>query len=808
MILELQSKNFDFRYPLTHGRWTLKYLHSEEIWVETAPISLDWHTSKRRGIWLSNREPLTHQVSNPHPTRFGVSSNASLTWGEKTEPFNVHLEFELLQEIPLIRWRLSIRNISNEPIFLDRFTLLHAGSPREASWHSGIPITHLGGRSKTRSHGGLSISSSNADLAFFTNGWQSWNYAGALAEGDHFPRTKLGFLAKPMRLVRGTPRTRKRGHFHSDMFAVLGDRKTRKGWITGFLSQQHSFGLIEGWVGLGSPALRMWSELGGVRLGPNQEFRTDWAALELLDIDNGLVDSHYVKSVALENDVALRHPSQTGWCSWYHVFQDVTQEHLQTNASWLGEKRDVLPLDLLQLDDGYQKEIGDWFDFKDSFPNELDGPKALIVESDLEAGVWCAPFLAGRKSLIARGNKDWILRNRAGLPVNPGFLWNSFPYVLDVSHPEVLDHVKKIIDTYVNQYGFEYLKLDFLYAGALEGVRFNPELTGAQALSNMLQLIRDVAGDHTKLLGCGCPIGSGIGIFDFMRINPDVAPHWLPQFEGIQIIINKEEGLPGTRNALLTAINRSFMHNRWWVNDPDCLLVRDENSDLSANEVQTLATVITLSAGSIIASDHLPDLSSERLEWLAKTLPPLPRSAQVLDWFDTPTPSSMLLPLRNQTGSWFLLAQINWEDQPADQSFNLGDIPAPENEKYHVVDFWGSTYQRVESTTFQAKQVPAHGVRFVSIRADSGRSQWLGSTLHTSQGLFVRQFEEQDQSLSAEIDLGRVGSGEVWLKVPAMPSSISFNRELVAWEMITEEVVQIRLDKVRSGRLVVSWDRN
>ena len=76
------------------------------------------------------------------------------------------------------------------------------------------------------------------------------------------------------------------------------------------------------------------------------------------------------------------------------------------------------------------------------------------------------------------------------------------------------------------RFGYDYLKLDFLFAAAAEGTRHDPGLTRAQTLRRGLEAIRRGAGKKTFILGCGCPLGPAIGIVDGMRIGPDVAPHW------------------------------------------------------------------------------------------------------------------------------------------------------------------------------------------------------------------------------------------------------------------------------------------
>ena len=49
---------------------------------------------------------------------------------------------------------------------------------------------------------------------------------------------------------------------------------------------------------------------------------------------------------------------------------------------------------------------------------------------------------------------------------------HHFFITFDTTHPEVQEHLRSVFARVVD-WGFRYLKLDFLYAGALQGVRHN-----------------------------------------------------------------------------------------------------------------------------------------------------------------------------------------------------------------------------------------------------------------------------------------------------------------------------------------------
>ena len=103
-------------------------------------------------------------------------------------------------------------------------------------------------------------------------------------------------------------------------------------------------------------------------------------------------------------------PYQVGWCSWYQYFHAVTEAAIRHNlalaANW--------PVDVFQVDDGYQAEIGDWLQRKDTFPSPLEQLAADIARAGYTPGIWIAPFLASPSSRLAHDNPDWIARRDCG----------------------------------------------------------------------------------------------------------------------------------------------------------------------------------------------------------------------------------------------------------------------------------------------------------------------------------------------------------------------------------------------------------
>jgi alpha-galactosidase len=83
-----------------------------------------------------------------------------------------------------------------------------------------------------------------------------------------------------------------------------------------------------------------------------------------------------------------------------------------------------------------------------------------------------------------------------------------------------------------------------------------------------------------------------------------VAPHW--DLDGRDPIVPGYLDIePATRHAHADTLARSFMHRRLWLNDPDCLLLRTERTQLSADAARTWARTVGLSGGLALVSDDL-----------------------------------------------------------------------------------------------------------------------------------------------------------------------------------------------------------
>jgi len=295
------------------------------------------------------------------------------------------------------------------------------------------------------------------------------------------------------------------------------------------------------------------------------------------------VFSSYARSLSLKFGKTRFATPPRVWCSWYSLYRWIDQAAIKNILSGL----DGLPFDVIQVDDGWQVAYGDW----EPNQNFSFGMKKLasdIQSTGRRAGLWIAPFMASKKSALYHRHPDWLLRDENGKHVQVGLTWEGRPYALDTSHPELLEWLTKMIQT-VRSWGISYLKLDFLYAGALPGKRYM-NIPREQAYRNALQVVRDAAGD-AYILACGAPIIPSLGLVDGLRIGPDVTPYWVNK-PLVEWLNNPSEA--SSVNAIRTCLHRLWL-NPIVHTDPDVAFFRSRYNDLSRVENQMLLDLGTIS---------------------------------------------------------------------------------------------------------------------------------------------------------------------------------------------------------------------
>jgi alpha-galactosidase len=327
--------------------------------------------------------------------------------------------------------------------------------------------------------------------------------------------------------------------------------------------------------------------------------------LDLL-IMTGEDPSVFDQYFALQDLPKREQPVATGWTSWYNYYNKISEKIIDDNLNAFSKRE--LPIDFFQIDDGWQTRIGDWMSIQPSFPKGMKALAGSIHQKGFKAGLWLAPFIVEPKSRLFEEKKDWILRGPNGKPLAVGYspLWSGKFYALDFYNREVQDYLTGVFHTILSTWGFDMVKLDFLYAVC---VLPRPNKTRGQVMSDALQFIRRLVGDKT-ILGCGVPLGSAFGLVDYCRIGADIHLSW--EHRLLKFLRNRER--VSTIVALRTVLGRWQLNGRAFQNDPDVFILREKNHQLNDFQQDTVLKINTLLGNLLFTSDFLDDYTEGSLE--------------------------------------------------------------------------------------------------------------------------------------------------------------------------------------------------
>lgn len=447
------------------------------------------------------------------------------------------------------------------------------------------------------------------NISFLRNGYQSWSTARTYRISDKplRPRFKLMSLATSnmANLPSNIP-----GMLSSEMYSVMMNLESREAILVGQLPPFNQFFYII--LNISTRSKNSFFELiydfGRQLLEPGKELQLD--GIIFMNGTRMEVEQTYFHKIRKKTGYSAPSSNLHGWCSWYQYYNKITPEILYKNIKAI--KKIKPELDFFQIDDGYERAVGDWLVQKPVFDGKMKEIAQAVKEAGLKPGIWLAPFSAAGQSELFKMHPEYILKNESGKMIKASYnpFWKCYYYGVDVSLPHYADYLREVIDTYVNDWGFEYLKCDFLFTACLRGaVHHDLSLSRASILKSGMNIIRSVAGPETQIIGCGMPLSAGIGSVDAMRVGPDTGDYWINPTAGFV----RTGCMFGVRNSMRNFMVRSPMHKRLWLNDPDCIMIRDKGTGLTPGERLAQMDAIAISGGFLLYSDDFTTLSERAL---------------------------------------------------------------------------------------------------------------------------------------------------------------------------------------------------
>lgn len=293
-----------------------------------------------------------------------------------------------------------------------------------------------------------------------------------------------------------------------------------------------------------------------------------------------------------------------GWTSKDHHNKNTSEEIILKNADDFVNKE--IPINIIQIDNGYQKHIGDWLNIKDTFPNGMAHIARQIKNRGFKAGIWVAPFVCETKSDIFQHKKHWLIKDKKGKPLRTGYNsnWDGWFYTLDFYQKEVQDYLLGIFKIVFEKWAYDLVNLDYLYAACIQPP---PNKTRGQMMHDAIQFLRATIGNN-HILASGVPIGSAFGKVDYCRVGNDIHSKWENSF--LKFLGNRER--VSTISSVRSALSRWQLNGKVFHNDPGLIILHDSNTKLSPNQQYTVLIINTLLGNTHITPDYIGNYSDEQ----------------------------------------------------------------------------------------------------------------------------------------------------------------------------------------------------
>ncbi|MBI5946194.1 MAG: alpha-galactosidase [Chloroflexi bacterium] len=396
-----------------------------------------------------------------------------------------------------------------------------------------LQFTDIQGTPKIIRAAEIQIELPSTPLKYYRHGWQSWSLA-AWTDVTPFP------MQKPV-------------SFHPyQTDAVYAREPNPHGSWLGAVEFEDGNILLLGALATDTHVFLLQNQLTGRSEADEVEWFIAYGS-------ESKVFDEYVQQLGIRFGMAVKDHVPRVWCSWYSLYLEINEKILHQVFDGLGD----LPFDVLQVDDGWQKDIGDW-EANEKFPSGMAALAEKIKSTGRRAGLWLAPLLVAKSSQLFREHHDWLLKDEKRNYISPGFnYWGQDLFALDVSHPDVILWLEALMKQ-VRSWGFDYFKLDFLYGGAMKGRR-HVNMPREAAYRQCLISMRKAMGEDAFLLTCGTPILPALGACDAIRIGPDVSYEWENR---LYEYLLQNFSTPSIKNAIRTVVNRLWLKPLIHV-DPD-----------------------------------------------------------------------------------------------------------------------------------------------------------------------------------------------------------------------------------------------
>ena len=574
-----------------------------------------------------------------------------------------------------------------------------------------------------------------------------------------FPEIRLSGDSRTLKVVGSQGLTTLEENTGSAMYLAVAEPKSRRGVVAAWATSEHGSPFVMSAVTNGTAVLRPELQFGRVAAHGSEIFLLG----AFNDCRIGL--EAYADAVAAHYAIRLK-PQIAGYTTWYddrYGYSNGFGAGTPESAREIADAVERLGLGdfgfaFYQIDDfwqdGPENVNGPAKNFTHANPNG-PFPKGMKQTADylrskgLLPGLWYMPFSGTQQDVSWWGDKAalFVKDRSTGKPYET--TWGGT--CLDMTNPDAVRYMQDVTHRICHAWGYGYIKYDGMWMGMgckLVGTdAFSPDdyneqvfadskATGTESYRRGMKALRAAAGDDTFILACNLrqnirAMGATYGLVDACRIGGDNGP--IDRYPD-RYMIGVKNGTP-----------RYFLNRRVWYNDPDPVYVRNA---VPLDRARLFATWTSIGGMLYNFSDWLPDLSSERVDVLKRTMASHGvKTVRPIDFFERTLANAWVL----ERGEHLIFGIYNWNEHDAlkiDYPAEYAGL-APEM-TYAGFDFWRNEFIPPFSGALKT-ELPPSSCQVIACVPVGNKPVLVSTSRHVASPVFdVSSLEWSENSMHGE----------------------------------------------------------
>jgi Melibiase len=475
--------------------------------------------------------------------------------------------------------------------------------------------------------------------------------------------------------------------------------------------------------------------LDGLKLSSKDKLELDSFVI-ITGNDLNLLLKQWADLTAESNGSLIPKTIPTGWNDWQYYRNEKTAKDVLESAEVIAKlKQQGYPLEFVQVDGGFCVHLSEWSQAKPEFAPGIKDLSVKLTDMGLKFGLWFAPYIQNINTSVVHEHPEWLLKDEYGKPIILGKSNVGQSCLIDYTVSGTEEWLREQLRLFINDWQVKWIKLDGPnYNVYRQGRLHDNSKTISQMLNRTFEIIQEESGPDVLVEGEGM-MGLALGKVELHRVQTDNHPKWYANNNSDQEYAPRVYG-----KELVMA----FLHNRWWCNHRENVILRNYPSEFSAvgidnpnnveqmftePEFRTQLTAAVMGSGGLLLTDPIKELARdhERFMWISKILPVYDKAAEIVDSFPEGRYPSIY---RTEVSeNLFIYSFTNWTDQICDFVCKL-----PKNTKFNAFSVFDKNVIGLVEDTLRITGVTAHDSRIIVLKKRKEHPQVLATDLHLLPG--------------------------------------------------------------------------